>query len=216
MPFEQAQLTENVDRGTTLGRLVPQTSGQVSNLPGGGTLGDLQRELERVLAPEIQRRDVALEVRRRNLVISLREIGFFDSGSAALRPESEAPLARIAATLAPRTNHLRIEGHTDNVPIHTQRFASNWELSTARATEIIKLLITRYKLAAERLSAAGYAEFHPVARNDILQERALNRRVDIVIVAALNRQNLAARAARPELPTAEAENGGDRLPAAKH
>ena len=81
-----------------------------------------------------------------------------------------------------RTCRLRIEGHTDNVPIHTAQMASNWELSTARATELIRLLIIRYRFSAERLAAAGYAEYHPIAGNDTPQGRAQNRRVDIVIL----------------------------------
>src|SRR5208283_3722839 len=77
---------------------------------------------------------------------------------------------------------VRIEGHTDTVPIHTSQFASNWELSTARATELVKILIEQHGIAAERLSAAGYAEFHPVASNSTSKGRQLNRRVDVVIL----------------------------------
>ena len=75
-------------------------------------------------------------------------------------------LDRIASILAVRTCRLRIEGHTDNVPIHTTQWRSNWELSTARSTEMVRLLIVRYRFSPERLSAAGYAEYHPIASND--------------------------------------------------
>jgi len=85
--------------------------------------------------------------------------------------------------LAGYPHGLRIEGHTDNVPIHTARFASNWELSTTRATEMIKLFITRYSFTPGRLSAAGYAEFHPVTTNDKPEGRAFNRRLDVVVLA---------------------------------
>ena len=94
-----------------------------------------------------------------------------------------AALDRIASILAIRTYKLRIEGHTDNIPIHTSEIASNWELSTARATELVRLLIIRHRFAPERLAAAGYAEYHPVASNLTAQGRAQNRRVDIVILA---------------------------------
>ncbi|HZQ96143.1 MAG TPA: OmpA family protein, partial [Candidatus Sulfotelmatobacter sp.] len=77
---------------------------------------------------------------------------------------------------------LRIEGHTDNVPIHTPQMTSNWELSTARATELVRVLIVRYNFAPQRLAAAGYAEYHPIASNGSAQGRAQNRRVDIVIL----------------------------------
>src|SRR5262249_10933590 len=74
------------------------------------------------------------------------------------------------------------EGHTDNVPIHTAHMVSNWELSTARATELVRLLILRNGFAPDRLSAAGYAQYHPIADNTTAQGRAQNRRVDIVIL----------------------------------
>jgi two-component system copper resistance phosphate regulon response regulator CusR len=116
-------------------------------------------------------------------VVDVYIFGFFDSGSAAIKPESLSALNRIASILAVRTCRLRIEGHTDNIPIHTVQMASNWELSTARATELIRVLITDHRFAPERLSAAGYAEFHPVASNLTPQGRAQNRRVDIVILS---------------------------------
>jgi len=145
----------------------------------------VQKQLTSALAPGIQRHEVALKTDREGLVISLREIGFFDSGSAAVRPTSEAAVKRIAQVLSAQPNNIRIEGHTDNVPIHNAQFASNWELSTTRATEMIRLFITNYNLPAARLSAAGYAEFHPVAGNDTVEGRAQNRRVDIVVLASV-------------------------------
>ncbi len=89
---------------------------------------------------------------------------------------------RIGAVLTSAAANLRIEGHTDNVPIHTAYFHSNWELSTARATEVIRLLLTREGIDPDRLSAAGYAEYHPIAENSTEDGRRLNRRVDIVII----------------------------------
>jgi chemotaxis protein MotB len=90
---------------------------------------------------------------------------------------------RIAETLRAQANNIRIEGHTDTVPIHNTQFASNWELSTARATEMIRLFITHYNFPATRLSAAGFAEYHPVTSNGTAEGRAQNRRVDIVVLA---------------------------------
>lgn len=89
----------------------------------------------------------------------------------------------MAKVLSERNYNIRIEGHTDDVPIHNPQYASNWELSTARSTEMVRLLITRYGFSPELLSAAGYAEFHPIASNDTEAGRALNRRVDVVILA---------------------------------
>jgi chemotaxis protein MotB len=138
--------------------------------------------LEQALHGEIAQHQVSLRHDTDGLVISLREFGFFDSGSARIKPEALPALDRIASILAIRTCGLRIEGHTDNVPIHTAQMASNWELSTARATELIRVLIIGHRFMPARLSAAGYAEYHPVASNLTAQGRAQNRRVDIVIL----------------------------------
>jgi chemotaxis protein MotB len=147
-------------------------------------LAKLQKELSQELAGEIKRGEVGVKVGREGLVVSLREVGFFASGSAEVELKSEPSIARMARVLKGGPYYIRIEGHTDNIPIHTGRYASNWELSTARATEMTKLFITRYDFPPECLSAAGFAEFHPEAPNATAEGRALNRRVDIVVVAA--------------------------------
>ncbi len=147
-------------------------------------LSAIRSELERALAPEIRQNDVALHLDADGLVVSLREMGFFDSGSASIKPGAENAFRRIALILRDHACFVRIEGHTDNVPIHTAQFASNWELSTARATDLVKALVERYEISADHLSAAGYAEFHPVSSNDSVKGRQLNRRVDVVILRA--------------------------------
>jgi chemotaxis protein MotB len=147
------------------------------------SMADIRKALEKDLAPEIRRHVVAIGARPDGLVISLREIGFYASGSATLRPSSLPAVRRIAMVLQNRPEDIRIEGDTDNVPIHNSEFASNWELSTARATGMIRLFITEFGFPPERLSAAGYAQFHPVASNATAEGRARNRRVDIVVLA---------------------------------
>lgn len=111
------------------------------------------------------------------------------SGSATVQPSARNALDRLGALLATRTENLRIEGHTDNVPIHNTRFASNWELSTSRASEVLRIFVLQYKMDAARLAIAGYAEFHPAAPNDTPEGRARNRRVDIVILNPLRPAN---------------------------
>jgi chemotaxis protein MotB len=143
----------------------------------------IRHKLERGLTEELKHHIVSLRETPEGLVLSLCEVGFFDSGSATLRANSMDTFDRIGSVLASVGSNLRIEGHTDNVPIHTTQFQSNWELSTARATEIIRLLLIREGIGPERLSAAGYAEYHPIADNSSDEGRRLNRRVDIVIVA---------------------------------
>jgi chemotaxis protein MotB len=142
------------------------------------------RKLEIDLSPELQRHTVSFRQTPEGLVLSLHEIGFFDSGAADLRASSLDTFDRIGSVIASVGSNLRIEGHTDNIPIHTVHFHSNWELSTARAAEIIRIFITREGIGPERLSAAGYAEYHPVADNSTEDGRRLNRRVDIVIITA--------------------------------
>ncbi len=171
--------------------------------PGGESaeqeLSAVQGELEKVLAGEINRNEVALHLEPDGLVVSLREAGFFDSGSATMKVQAEDAFRRVAQVLQEHPYGVRIEGHTDPVPIHTAHFASNWELSTARATQLVKILIEQYGVAAERLSAAGYAEFHPVASNATNKGRQLNRRVDVVILTVPLPGKLAAEPA-PAVP----------------
>ncbi len=161
-------------------RIMP-ASGAQSSLPGESA-ESIRHKLELGLPDELQNHTVSLRDTREGLVLSLREIGFFQSGSATLRANSMDAFDRIGAVLASVAGNLRIEGHTDNVPIHTAYFHSNWELSTARATEVIRLLLTREGINPDRLSAAGYAEYHPIAENSTEDGRRLNRRVDIVII----------------------------------
>lgn len=182
MPFSEVQMVENSIRTEALGRVVAPPGGQPVTASSSMTADNIRRELEKALAPEIKAQAVVIHATREGLVVSLREVGFFDSGSATLKPNAEPAIAKIAAILKPRRDAVRIEGHTDNVPIHNSQFKSNWELSTARATEIIDLFITRYGISPDRLSAAGYAEFHPVVSNATAEGRAMNRRVDLVVL----------------------------------
>jgi two-component system copper resistance phosphate regulon response regulator CusR len=145
-------------------------------------LTDLRNELEQALAPEISRGEATVGFGREGLVISLREAGFFDSGSAGVKTGSQPAFSRMAKLLGERQYNIRIEGHTDNVRIHNTLYTSNWELSTARSTEMIRLLIVKYSFAPQRLSASGYGEYHPIASNSTEAGRALNRRVDVVVV----------------------------------
>jgi len=145
-------------------------------------MAQMRQELNASLAEEIQAHTVAVTPTKEGIVVSLRELGFFDSGSIALHPSAMQTLERFVRVVGPMGARVRIEGHTDNIPIHNGRFDSNWELSTSRATEIIKLFISRYGMAPERLSASGYGEYYPVASNATSEGRALNRRVDLVIL----------------------------------
>lgn len=183
MPFSTVQAIQNVKHNAELRRIASPPDETLSGTDQESDIATLQSELRDALRHEIALHEVALHRESDGLVISLREFGFFDSGSAIIKPESLSALDRIASILAIRTYRLRIEGHTDNVPIHTTQIASNWELSTARASAIVRVLIVDHHFPPERLSAAGYAQYHPIASNLTSQGRAQNRRVDIVILA---------------------------------
>ena len=150
-------------------------------------LEHLGRELQQALSNQVATHTVSIQMGRDGLVISLREAGFFASGSATPKPQTLDTLRQIATSLSRTPYDLRIEGHTDNVPIHNAEFNSNWELSTARATSIARILLDLKAIPADRLSAAGYAEFHPVASNDTPEGRSQNRRVDLVVQPRSNR-----------------------------
>jgi chemotaxis protein MotB len=149
------------------------------------TLEQTKARLTRLLAQQVAAGRIppggmTMRITIDGLVISLHEAGFFPSGSAEIRAESIPMLAILATTLP--SGPLRVEGHTDNVPIHTAQFASNWELSTARSTSIARLLLERGPINPANLAAAGYAEFHPIASNATEDGRTQNRRVDIILL----------------------------------
>lgn len=168
-------------------------------------LDKIRHELQQSMAKEISEHTVSIHMGRDGLVISLREAGFFDSGSAIPHPTALATLKRIAATLGTMPYDIRVEGHTDNIPIHTAEYASNWELSSARATHIARLFLSLNTISPDRLSAAGYAEFHPLATNDTAEGRSTNRRVDLVILPR-TKLNFGAM---PDGGTVENRNGTD-------
>jgi chemotaxis protein MotB len=135
------------------------------------------------LHKEIANQQIRLALDSRGLVISLNQTAFFDSGSAEFDQSMYPTLGKIAGSLAEIDNPIRLEGHTDSRPIHNERFANNWELSTARSIAVLELLIERFGIAASRMAVAGYADTAPVVANDTEEGRARNRRVDIVVMS---------------------------------
>jgi len=147
----------------------------------GQMMSALRERLNAAAQPDVADGLIAIHESAGGLTVSLQEAGFFDSGAAGIRPSALPVLERIAAALP--GSALRVEGHTDDVPISTAQFASNWELSSSRASSIARLLLRHANVKPEQMSVAGYAEFHPVASNATAAGRAKNRRVDIVILA---------------------------------
>jgi len=164
---------------------------------GNGDLSGSLVSLTQDLQPEIQSGKVKVELQARGLVISLREAAFFPSGDDTILPSADPSLQKIASALQKLPNAVRMEGHTDSIPIHTARFRGNWELSAARAIAMLELFMSRFQIPAERLCIGGYADTVPVESNDTPEGRSHNRRVDIVIV---NPEGLAIEARSPIHP----------------
>ena len=141
----------------------------------------LQR-LTSSLTEEITKGQIEVSLEPRGLVVSLKETAFFPPGSDSIDPSSYSILDKVAVALKEVNNPLRVEGHTDSVPIHNARFHSNWELSAARAIAMMELLASRYEINHQRMAIVGYADTAPETANDTPEGRARNRRVDIVIL----------------------------------
>jgi chemotaxis protein MotB len=158
-----------------------------------GTLGEdyaqapqniqqIMRELDNYIESNNLGDRVNVENKRKGLVISLTGEILYELGRARIREQGREVLAMISDILKDIPNDIMIEGHTDNLPIRTDEFPSNWELSTARAVNVIKFLIEERGFDPARLSAAGYSEYRPVAENTSPEGRAENRRVEVVIL----------------------------------
>jgi chemotaxis protein MotB len=138
--------------------------------------------LTQALADEIKAGKIEVRLDPRGLVVSLRQAAFFPSGGDEVAASGFASIEKIAKTIGELPNPVRLEGHTDSIPIHNERFRSNWELSAARSIAMLELLSGKYGIPKDRFSVAGYAETKPTDSNDSAEGRAHNRRVDIVIL----------------------------------
>lgn len=177
--------------------VIPALKPEVSVLPGTKRIGtamsksraeekdfqQIKSSIEAYLVKAGAQKKVTLNVTRRGLIVSLKEAGFFDSGQAQIKPEAYELVNTIAEVMTQYNNPLRLEGHTDNVPISTSQFPSNWELSGARATNALKYLLKHYDVDPNKISATGYGEYRPIADNATVEGRAKNRRVDLVMLS---------------------------------
>lgn len=156
---------------------------------GGKTRADekefkkIEEKIHQYLKEKGAENQVKTTIDSRGLVISLKDTEFFESGQATVRRASTPLLNDIVSAINQYTNAIRIEGHTDSNPIQTAAFPSNWELSTARATNIVQYLISSHAFSPDKLSAIGYGEFRPIADNKTAEGRQKNRRVDIVLLS---------------------------------
>ena len=150
--------------------------------PPPPTLAGSMDSLREALKLEITKGQIKVSLEQRGLVISLREAAFFASGNDIVYPGTYTSIEKIAGAIAALPNQVRLEGHTDAIPIHNSRFRNNWELSSARSIAMLDLLVSRFDIPAKRFAVAGYADNVPMESNDTEEGRAHNRRVDIVIL----------------------------------
>jgi chemotaxis protein MotB len=170
---------------------VPVASAAAPAPPSQSIRVDLAAEFAQL---RLRESELQIDVTRspRGTVVSLAEAGSFAPGDAELSPAAIRAIGDLAALLQSQPHQIRVEGHTDDRPIRNQRFASNWELSTARATRVVQWLVEDGRIAPARLSAAGYAEYRPRVANTEPEGRARNRRVDIVVLDAQAQDALSA------------------------
>ena len=160
---------------TSVGLMEPLTSYDI------GT-ATFVKQLEETIEDVDRKSDIGISYTDKGIIIALDESLLFNSASAKVNPQSFDALDTISTNILNRiSNPVRVEGHTDNIPIKTDVFASNWELSTARAVNVLKYLADKGKVPVKRLSAVGYGESKPLVPNDTENNRKKNRRVDLVI-----------------------------------
>lgn len=145
-------------------------------------LEKLKAQVDKYLDQNGMKESVNTQIDERGLVVSINDTLFFDSGRAEIKIESQKKLIEIGKILNQLGNYMRIEGHTDNIPISNGQFSSNWQLSAARAANVTELLIANSGIQPQKLSAVGYGEYRPILDNSTEEGRARNRRVDIIIV----------------------------------
>jgi len=150
--------------------------------PPAVDLLELRRQLQAAMGTELKNHEVEMSFTPEGFVISLKELGFFNSGQAQLLPGAGEKIERIARILAAHRLELRVEGHSDNQPIHNAQFQSNWELSTARAMSVLQILVDHADYDPKKISVAGYGQYRPIADDATPEGRRMNRRVDLVVL----------------------------------
>ncbi len=143
---------------------------------------ELQQQLEEYVQEEDLEEVMSIIMDDRGLMLRFQDKILFDTARAELRPEAQSVLSEISIFLNEVDNEITVEGHTDDRPMHGPQFDTNWELSTGRATSVLRFLSEENDVAPERLSAVGYGEYRPLAPNDSPENMQLNRRVDITIL----------------------------------
>lgn len=153
------------------------------------TLEGVARQIESLLSSLIRKGDVQVRMTPFGVVIDIHDTVLFASGQAELTPQAQELLDQIAQVLHGVDYPIQVNGYTDDRPINTPLYRSNWALSSARAVSVVEMFIAQ-GVRPEQLVAAGYGQYHPVASNDTAKGRAANRRVSVVIVSPLSHANV--------------------------
>jgi chemotaxis protein MotB len=180
--------------GTGLAGKGSVTAASPIDMPSkGASSGEIKRQLESELMDSNRNKpggeNIAVLSDERGVVIRVLDKAFFDEGKAELKDGAKGALDKIVPIIKGIDNHVRIEGHTDNVPINTTEFKSNWELSVRRATEVVRYFVEKRGLSPEKVSATGYAEYRPIVQNNSPKNKSLNRRIEIIVVKSNEKQN---------------------------
>ena len=145
-------------------------------------LENIKSEVDNLINESDLKEHITTSIEDKGLIISFKDSMFFESGKADITDSMKEQLDKVSKLLNIMNNYIRVEGHTDNVPIKNNDFSSNWKLSVLRASNVVEYLIDSNKISPDRISAVGYGEYRPIASNEGESGRSKNRRVDIVIL----------------------------------
>jgi chemotaxis protein MotB len=182
---EVLKTTNGVGNAVTI--VEPSQAPAVTDKPGTSEedmLSSTKKELDQYFKENGLQTTVVTEINERGLIVSLFDAALFDSGDGSLKNDSKPTIIQIGKIVNKLSNLIKIEGHTDNVPINTSVFKSNWELSVTRATNVAELLIDSGSIPPEKICITGYGQFRPAADNSTEAGRAKNRRVNIVVLSS--------------------------------
>lgn len=180
-----------LDGGTTIADENFVSKGSMGNRfnPSANNFNKVMGEMSSYVEKEDLNNQVEMELTKRGLVVRLTGQVLYDLGKAELKIGGKKLLDKIAKMIIDIPNDIMVEGHTDNLPINNEEFPSNWELSTSRATNVVKYFMENTEIAPGRLMAAGYSKYRPIFKNDTPEHRAKNRRIEIVVLNTLQSEN---------------------------